>query len=97
LLQNGKVLVAGGHNATDGVLASAELYDPVTGAWRSTGNLNVARYSHTATLLSNGKVLVAARYDDRDGPRPPASPPQGIGMRQQPGGKPERSPTIFVA
>ena len=37
----------------------SELYDPATGAWTQTGNLNFARYYHTATSLTNGKVLVA--------------------------------------
>src|SRR5262249_25153459 len=58
LLANGKVLVAGG-DGTKGALATAELYDPVTGTWIPTGALHTARDEHTATLLPNGKVLVA--------------------------------------
>ena len=62
LLPNGKVLVAGGFGGVndDRSLQSAELYDPATGMWSSTGKLNTARCFHTATLLPNGKVLVAA-------------------------------------
>ena len=59
LLQNGKVLVAGGCCAASGAPASAELYDPSTGTWSGTGNLVAGRFWHTATLLRNGKVLVA--------------------------------------
>jgi len=66
LLPNGKVLVAGGYNDTylGSYLPSAELYDPVTGTWTPTGSMNIARECHTATLLSNGQVLVAGGYND---------------------------------
>ena len=69
LLKNGKVLVVGGMHWTQGctirchlqlsALASAELYDPATGAFSATGRMSVPRVFHTATLLSSGKVLVA--------------------------------------
>jgi hypothetical protein len=61
LLPNGKVLVAGGNNGSYPytILSSAELYDPVTGTWASTGSLITTRCVHTATLLPNGKVLIA--------------------------------------
>src|SRR5260221_14494310 len=50
LLQNGKVLVAGGTVGTT-AFSSAELYDPATGTWTNTGSMNNARANHTATLL----------------------------------------------
>src|SRR5439155_873663 len=65
LLLNGKVLVTGG-NSDGGIavaIASAELYDPANGTWTATGSLITARFNHTATLLPNGKVLVAAGID----------------------------------
>jgi hypothetical protein len=60
LLPNGKVLVTGGYIIVGGsatFLASAEVYDPVSGLWSTTGNLSTARNYHTSTLLPNGKVL----------------------------------------
>jgi N-acetylneuraminic acid mutarotase len=69
LLPNGKVLVAGGYEKSCGNppcprLSSAELYDPSTGTWSPTSSMNTARYAHTATLLSNGLVLVAGGYGE---------------------------------
>ena len=63
LLNNGMVLVAAGYvgNNINILIAvpSAELYDPTAGTFTETGSLNSARDDHTATLLTNGKVLVA--------------------------------------
>ena len=53
LLQDGKVLIAGGISG-DGYLAT-ELYDPVAGTFTLTGSLQQALSRHTATLLANGK------------------------------------------
>jgi hypothetical protein len=70
LLQSGNVLMAGGDPCLfDGFyyescpLSSAELYDPVAGTFAATGKMSVTRVSHTATRLSNGKVLVAGGHD----------------------------------
>jgi len=64
LLPNGKVLIAGGGPRINGVysMASAELYDPASGTFAATGGMNVERWGHTATLLNNGKVLIAGGF-----------------------------------
>jgi len=66
LLLDGRVLVAGGvpgptidFSSQINVVASAELFDPATGLFSATTDMAVARFGHTVTLLSTGKVLIA--------------------------------------
>ena len=56
MLASGKVLVAGGGYAT------AELYDPASGTFSDAGSMEIPRINHTATLLSNGKVLLIGGF-----------------------------------
>jgi len=63
LLTDGRLLVAGGSgSAFASPLRNADLYDPATGVLSPTGRMNLGRSSHTATLLSDGKVLVVSDY-----------------------------------
>lgn len=58
-LANGKILLAGEHDPRK----ACELFDPKTGTWSATGELNVGRGNHRATLLLDGRVLVAGGID----------------------------------
>jgi hypothetical protein len=62
LLQDGKVLVAGGDDRYTTTYDTAEIFDPSTGTFTPTANMLSARSGHTATLLANGKVLLASGY-----------------------------------
>ncbi len=61
VLPHGEVLITGGQKNIGfrTALASAEIYDPNSGAFRPTGSMSTAREGHTATLLRDGRVLIA--------------------------------------
>jgi hypothetical protein len=59
---SGKVLVAGGTRST----AVAELYDPTPGTFSTTGTMQTVA-TGTATLLSDGTVLMAGGQDPTTG------------------------------
>ena len=57
LLADGRVLVVGGWSGA-AVLATTEIYDPVSGTWSPAGSMSTARSGHRAIPLSDGRVLV---------------------------------------
>ena len=73
-LLNGQVLVAGGHDGGH-YLQTAEIFDPATATFSRTTTIDAStsesvpsfvttkRAAHTATLLSNGMVLIAGGYN----------------------------------
>ena len=61
----GQVLMAGGFRT--GPLASAEIFSPLTNAFKATGSMNHARLVHTATRLNDGEVLIAGGEDNQNG------------------------------
>jgi hypothetical protein len=58
-LNNGKVAIAGGFDASGNALASIEIYNPSTGTWSIVGALSVARGAFSLTALPNGQFLAA--------------------------------------
>ncbi len=84
-LDSGLVLIAGGADNSS-ILASVELYDPANNSFApaaSTPVMNQARTGATATLLINGKVLIAGGTEVSSGALSstelytPAPPPAG--------------------
>lgn len=63
LLEDGRVLITGGSDErdSDGVYTSAELFDPRTRAFRTTGAMRLPRYKHrgTSVVLPDRRVLLA--------------------------------------
>ncbi len=63
-LANGTVLIAGGVDSTMTTLASAEIYDPITGLFTATGAMSAGRVAAEAARLRNGQVLMVGGQDD---------------------------------
>lgn len=67
LLHDGRVLVLAGASAVDYEAGKAiplapvspEIFDPATGTFTPTGNMNTQRIGYNATLLADGRVLIA--------------------------------------
>lgn len=65
VLTDGRVLAAGGTpggetgDQAQGPVATAEIYDPASGRWAASSPMATPRFEHTATLLEDGRVLIA--------------------------------------
>jgi hypothetical protein len=71
LLKSGKVLIVGGEDLA--IMAAlwkadmtTELYDPATGKFSRGPSMSTGRSGHTATLMSDGRVLIAGGFDGKD-------------------------------
>jgi hypothetical protein len=63
-LQNNRILIVGGltQDSIGGpfkILNNCEIYNPLTEKWTTVSSMNLGRYNHSATLLNDGRVLVA--------------------------------------
>lgn len=59
----GQVLILGGQNL-NGILDTAQLYNPATGTFKSTiGKMNTGHVLPSVTQLASGQVLIAGRED----------------------------------
>lgn len=65
LLADGRLLKIGASSLPNS--GTTEIYDPSAGTWQTTGSLHTARSGHTATLLRDGRVLVAGGQGTNQG------------------------------
>jgi hypothetical protein len=62
-IRSGDILIVGGMTASGGSLASVERFDPRDNSIHKVAPLTNAREAHTATLLPDGRVVVAGGYN----------------------------------
>ena len=67
-LLDGKVLVVGGYGKGFKTLKSVELYDPISGIWIISAEMNFPRAEHSASLLKDGRVLITGGRDQNYAP-----------------------------
>ena len=65
-LNDGRIVVAGGHSSDGTLVSQVGIYDPALQSWQDGGQLATARTGHTASALPDG----------RDGDDSPPRPPQ---------------------
>jgi hypothetical protein len=83
LLNDGRVLLAGGVNSAPTVLKTADIFDPIANAFSQVGSMTVARRKHSAVVLPGGKVLVpAAPVPATPGAAPSCSTPRPTALPQ---------------
>lgn len=64
LLPDGRVLVAGGHIASDRGIPDVSIFSPSAGAWTKSSPMRRGRWYPTNTTLPNGHVLILAGRDE---------------------------------
>jgi hypothetical protein len=57
----------GGDDDSGSALSSAEIYDPASGTFSSTGPLGTSRTYHAAALLTDGSVLISGGAESYEG------------------------------
>jgi hypothetical protein len=69
LLVNGSAFIAGGGDSDPlACISQTELYDPSSASFAASPKMTLCRYSHTATLLPSGIVMIAGGASDDVGP-----------------------------
>jgi len=84
LLHDGRVLAIGGHFPGAEGNGSADLYDPTTNSFGPAGTMTSPRFGQSATVLADGRVLVAGGAVD-DSAEVYAPPPLGATITPSPG------------
>jgi N-acetylneuraminic acid mutarotase len=66
ILRDGRVLICGGESHTNLAIrpTGGSIYDPRINSWSPTSDMTRGRVAHSASLLTNGRVLVAGGRDN---------------------------------